>query len=98
MRTVVKLVAFIPMLFADGLAQAEVVKRMMPACVTKELFDEFTTYATKSDKRGMAQLMLSGKCTILQQGDQISVISPGFMIATVRYKGVKLFAASEAVR
>lgn len=80
------------------LAMAEYVKRTMPACVSEELLDELTTYAAKGDNDGAKQLLLSGRCTMLRAGDAISVISPGFMVATVRYKGTKLYTPSEAIR
>jgi hypothetical protein len=98
METVFKMAAVTCLLASSGFATADVVKRTMPACVTEDLFDELTTYVTKGDKQGMAQLILSGQCTILEKGKQIFVISPGFMVATVRYNGTKLFTASEAVR
>lgn len=94
----VRLASFICMLGVAGFANAEVVKRTMPACVTEDLFDEMTTYSVKGDRNGMAQLLMSGQCTILEKGAQISILSPGFMVATVRYRGTKLFTASEAVR
>jgi hypothetical protein len=65
--------------------------------VTEDLFDELNGYAAKHDDDGIKQMFASGSCTMLRAGESISVISPGF-IATVRYKGVKLFTASEAIR
>jgi transketolase C-terminal domain/subunit len=44
------------------------------------------------------QLYKSGKCTTLRAGESVALISPGFMRATVRYKGVKLFTPAEALR
>lgn len=98
MKIALKFAIYACMLGATGLSHAETVKRSMPACVTEELWDEFGTYIAKGDRQGAAQLFLSGKCVMLEKGEQISVISPGFMTATVRYKGVKLFTASEAIR
>lgn len=84
-----------------GLSQvtlAEPVKRALPACVSEDLLDEMTTYSVKGDKAGMMELLTSGKCTILRAGETVSVISPGFMVATIRYRGTKLFTPSEAIR
>lgn len=77
---------------------AETVKKGLVACVSEELLDEAITYATKRDNSGLMELLTSGKCTILKEGEQVSVISPGFMTATIRYRGVKLYTPSEAVR
>lgn len=81
-----------------ALANAETVKRGLIACVSEELLDEATTYANKRDTDGFMQLVLAGKCTILKEGERVSVISPGFIVATIRYKGMKLYTPSEAVR
>lgn len=77
---------------------AEPVKRTMPACISEASLDELTTYSAKGDKDGITQLFADGSCTLLQAGDKVSVISPGFMVATVRYKGQKLYTPSEALR
>jgi hypothetical protein len=79
-------------------ASAEQVKNTMPACVSEELLSELMTYITKGDKDGYMQLLISGRCTLLQAGTQVNVISPGFIRATVRYKGVKMFTPAEALR
>jgi hypothetical protein len=77
---------------------AEPVKRNMPACTSEEYLDELQTYSAKGDNDGIKQLFVAGSCTMLRAGDSISVISPGFMVATVRHKGQKLFTPSEALR
>ena len=79
-------------------AWAETVKRDMPACLSEELLDELTTYSAKRDKESFVQLLNSGKCIGLRAGTRVSVIDPGFMGATIRYKGVKLYTPSEAIR
>lgn len=79
-------------------AMAETVKRGMFACVSEDALDEAMSYAAKSDTNGSTQLLLSGQCTILKVGEQVSVASPGFMRVTIRYRGVKLITLSEAVR
>lgn len=86
------------LLVAAAPAAAEQVKRNLPACVSEDLLDELTTYATKKDNAGVRQLLMSGKCTLLPIGAAVSVISPGFMVTTIRYNGTKLFTPSEAVR
>lgn len=67
-------------------------------CVSESLLDELLTYINKGDKAGMMQLLVSGQCMLLKVGDPVSVISPGFMTATIRYKGVKLYTPSESIR
>lgn len=79
-------------------AQAEQVKKNMPACVSEEYLSELITYSSKGDRDGMRQLFMAGKCVALKAGDTVSVISPGVMTATIRYNGTKLFTPSEAVR
>ena len=78
-------------------AYADPIRRTMPACVSEELLDELTTYAAKGDREGTAELLRSGKCVALLAGEEVSVIRPGFLVATIRYKGVKLFTPSEAL-
>lgn len=84
--------------FSTTTVQAETIKRGMIGCISEDLLDEILTYINKGDKSGMMQLVISGKCMLLKVGDPVSVISPGFMTATIRYKGVKLYTPSEAIR
>lgn len=79
-------------------SHAEQVKKNMPACVSEDYLNELITYSSKGDKDGMRQLFMAGKCTSLKAGDSVSVISTGFMTATIRYNGIKMFTPSEAVR
>ncbi len=79
--------------------QAETIKKDgYVACISKDLLNEFVGYAVKKDGNGMGQLLSAGSCTPLNKGVQVSVISPGFMTATIRYRGVKMYTPSEAVR
>jgi len=77
---------------------AETVKRGLVACTSEDLLDEAMGYAARNDKNGFMQLLTSRSCTILKEGEQVSVISPGFMTATIRYHGAKMFTPSEAIR
>ena len=79
-------------------ARADQLKKSTIACQSEDLFDEFMGYIGKGDKDGEMQLLLSAQCVALSAGETVSVISPGFMIATIRYQGTKLFTNSEAVR
>lgn len=85
-------------LLLSAAAHAETIKKGLMGCTSEELLDELLTYINKSDQSGMMQLLISGKCMLLKVGDPVSVISPGFMRATIRYKGVKLYTPSEAIR
>ena len=85
-------------LLISATTHAETIKKGLIGCVSEDLLDEFITYANKRDQSGMMQLLVSGKCMLLKFGDPVSVISPGFMTATIRYKGVKLYTPSEAIR
>lgn len=78
--------------------QAETIKRGMIGCISEDLLDELLTYVNKRDQSGMMQLIISGKCMLLKVGDSVSVISPGLMTATIRYKGIKLYTPTEAIR
>lgn len=86
------------LLAGSGSAFADPIKRDMPACISEEYLDELISYAAQGDTKGHSQLYLAGKCMTLKAGDSVSVISPGFMRVTVRYKGVKLYAPAEALR
>lgn len=86
------------LLLIASLAVADPVKRNMPACISEELLDELTTYSAKHDNDGIKQLFLSGQCMMLRAGQTVSVIKPGFTVATVRLNGTKLFTPSEALR
>jgi len=79
-------------------AQADVITRDTIACRSEDLLDEFMSYSIKRDENGMMQLLLSGQCAVLSRGAQVSVISPGFSVATIRYRGAKFYTVSEAVR
>lgn len=81
-----------------ALAASGVITKTVPACVTEDLFDEMVGYAVSGDRNGAIQLMASGQCTVLREGELVSVISPGFLHATIRYQGVKFITSSEALR
>lgn len=98
MKRILHSAVFVLVAAVSGPAMSEVVKRDMPACLTEELLDELTTYSSKRDKAGFMQLMSSRQCIGLHAGTPVSIISPGFMVATIRYKGVKLYTPSEAIR
>jgi hypothetical protein len=85
-------------LLISATAHAETIKRGLIGCVSEDLLDELLTYINKNDRSGMMHLLGSGKCMLLKVGEPVSVISPGFMTATIRYKGVKLYTPSEAIR
>lgn len=84
--------------FASNSLYAETIKQGLMGCVSESLLDELLTYINKGDKAGMMQLLLSGQCILLKVGDPVSVISAGFITATIRYKGVKLYTPSESIR
>jgi len=77
---------------------ADTIKRNMLGCITEDLLDEALGYASKQDTKGMVQLVVSGQCFMLKAGDTVSVIRPGFTVATIRRDGVKLFTPAEAIR
>ncbi|HAN93107.1 MAG TPA: hypothetical protein DCQ33_13650 [Nitrospira sp.] len=85
-------------LVASAPAAAETIKRNAVGCISEELLDEAVGYANKGDDDGLAALAAAGDCVFIRAGETISVISPGFLVATIRYKGVKLFTPSESVR
>lgn len=70
----------------------------MIGCISADLLDEILTHINKSDESEMMQLVISGNFMLLKVGDPVSIISPGFMTANIRYKGVKLYTPSEAIR
>jgi hypothetical protein len=78
--------------------QAETLTKSVPACLSEDLLDEVIGYAAKGDRDGTASLLANGQCMMIDAGEKVSVISLGFSVATIRYKGVKLFAPSGAIR
>ena len=98
MKKIASIFGICAALFGALPSHAETIKRPMIGCVSEDLLSELLTYINKSDQRGMMQLLSTGQCMMLKAGDPVSVISPGFMTATIRYKGVKLYTPSEAVR
>lgn len=79
-------------------ATADTIKRNMLGCVSEDLLDEAIGYASKQDTKAVVQLVMSEQCFMLKSGEAVSVIRPGFTVATIRYNGVKLFTPSEAIR
>lgn len=98
MKKLISIVALAATLICAQTAAAETVKRGLVACVSEDLLSESIQYVLKNDNNGYIQLLRSGKCTELTEGEDVSVISKGFMTATIRYRGVKMFTPSEAVR
>lgn len=80
------------------IAHAETIQFQVPACTSDDLLSEFTQYIIKEDTSGMMQLLKAGRCTILTKGDTVSVIERGFSKVKIRYSGVALYVAAEAVR
>lgn len=85
-------------LFSSTASKAETIKKEMLGCVSEDLLDELLGYINKKDESGFMQLVYLKKCMLLPKGESVSVISSGFMTATIRYKGVKLYTPSEAIR
>ncbi|MGM8228719.1 hypothetical protein ACSV5M_19220 [Cellvibrio sp. ARAG 10.3] len=73
------------------------IKFQTPACKTDDLLGEFGRYIIDGDGYGMNQLVSNGDCIVLRAGDAISVIKRGFINATIRYEGYKLFVPVESV-
>lgn len=87
------------LLFSGSLlANAETVQFFTPACVSEDELSEFTRYMINNDKSGVTQLVEAGLCTGLSEGDTVSVIDRGFTYVKIRYKGVVLYTATEAVK
>jgi hypothetical protein len=79
-------------------AQAETIKQSSIGCVSEDTLNELLKYINKGDRNGMGQLLAGGQCVVLSPGEQVSVIDKGFMTATLRYRGKKLYTVSEAIR
>lgn len=97
LRTKFFVICAISLFLMPIISIGEQVKKNLPACVSEDLLDELTTYAGKGDSDGFRQLLISGQCKLLPVGASVSVVSPGFMVTTIRYRGVKLFTPAEAI-
>lgn len=78
-------------------ANADTIKFQVPACITDDLLKEFDGYIYDNDIYGMDQLINSGYCIVLREGDQVSRIKYGFVRSEIRVNGVKYHLASEAL-
>lgn len=71
--------------FALTTASALQLPRATLGCVSEEIFDELLGYVGQKDYNGINQLINTGQCISLRPNTTVSVISNGFMIATIRY-------------
>jgi hypothetical protein len=69
---------------------AETLDIQVAACASEELFDEMAGYMNKKDKNGMLQLIVTGQCTLLDAGTQVSIIKRGYP-TVIRYAGQKFY-------
>lgn len=76
----------------------DVIKTGMFGCISEDLLNEALGYAAKRDNASLRPLFASGQCVILRAGARVSVVDAGFMVATLRYQGVKVYAPSEVLR
>lgn len=74
------------------MAMADIATKNFIACVSEDVLGEVT------DVSSLKQLVSAGQCIFIKTGTEITVIRHGFMIATILYKGVKLFTESEMVK
>ena len=92
-------VAFVSLaLLGMASAQAETIKTGMFGCISESLLNEALGYANKKDMDSLRPLFAKGQCMVLRVGMQVGVIDAGFMVSTLRYQGVKLYAPSEVLR
>lgn len=97
MKIVTKIALGLPLTVMCIPIYAETIQYQVPACISKDTLSEFGVYIVKGDNAGMMQLIETQQCTVLQGGDEVSVISRGFMTATIRYEGIKLYTDTEAL-
>ena len=92
-------VAAVAMFGASTAVRADdVIKTGMFGCISEDLLNEALGYAAKRDNASLRPLFASGQCVILRAGARVSVVDAGFMVATLRYQGVKVYAPSEVLR
>lgn len=81
-----------------SMAETIVAKRQLAACKTEALSGELHGYETARDQKGVTRLIVSKQCFAIAVGDSITIIRPGILVATVEYKGQKLYARADAIR
>lgn len=77
---------------------AETVKSNGVACVSEKLLNEMLGYVTKKDNNGAKKLLGSGQCMSLKQGEQVSILRPGILTATILYNGKQFYTTSDILR
>jgi hypothetical protein len=84
-------------LAASARAQ-DTIKTGMIGCTSESLLNEALGYAVKKDMASLRPLLASGECTVLRAGSPVGVIDAGYMVATLRYRGIKIYAPAEVLR
>lgn len=92
MKNRVLLTLSIGLFVTSGPAFAAFIKGTYPGCLSKE----YLSAAASTDS--LKQLMASGKCTIVQKGQEFVMLDSGFLTSKILYKGFTLYVPSEAVR
>lgn len=92
MKNKILLTLSIGLLVASGPTLAASIKGTYPGCLSKE----YLSAASSTDS--LKQLITSGKCTIVQKGEEFVMLDSGFMTSKILYKGFTLYVPSEAVR
>ena len=97
MRYLILMAAILSAANANG---AETVEGKI-ACLNRELFDDFTKFATAKDMGSIEAYMSSGKCFQLKDGMTVTIIDyPGMLggVWEVAYRGQKFIVQREGIR
>ena len=79
-------------------ASADAVKKDIYACTNEHSVSEMIGYQNGKDRNGIKALIEAKNCIYIDQGEQISILRPGVLMATIRYKGQAWFTTADALR
>ncbi len=85
-------------LLASPAVSADVTKRELLACANEALFSKIHGYATKKEHDSVRKMLATGQCVAIPPGEQVTILRPGILTATIQYNGAKLFTAADALR
>jgi len=83
--------------------ESVIAMKMTGACLTKNYHDDWVNAEVAGDMEGITELVLSGRCFLVKQGERVLVIESSWTLRKVRmrsgpYKGRAGWVYMEAVK
>ncbi|HEX5338096.1 MAG TPA: hypothetical protein VFW53_06635, partial [Gallionella sp.] len=72
--------------------------RELLACTNETLLSKILGYAAKKEHDSVRKMLATGQCVAIPPGEQVTIIRPGILTATIQYNGAKLYTAADALR